>query len=210
MAKSMALNQAAGLQGMLKEGHKSYEGVYGAVIRNIEAAKAIGGMVQTSLGPNGMNKLVLNHLEKIIVTSDCATILKELEVQHPAAKMLVLAAEMQESEYGDMTNFVISFAAELLKNAEELLRSGLHTAEIVSGYQRAYERAMQLLPGLVYKSVENMRDPEQLQEAIRSVLATKQCGYENHLAKLVTDACLTTLSPSAKVGLHSIVLLLLC
>ncbi len=91
---------------MLKDGHKSYEGVQGAVIRNIEAAKAIATMVRTSLGPNGMNKLVVNHLEKIIVTSDCATIMKELEVQHPAAKMLVMASEMQESEYGDNTNFV--------------------------------------------------------------------------------------------------------
>ena len=102
----MALNQAAGLQGMLKEGHKTFEGVQGAVVRNIEAAHALAGMVNTSLGPNGMNKLVVNHLEKIIVTSDCATIVKELEVQHPAAKLLVLAAEMQEQEYGDNTNFV--------------------------------------------------------------------------------------------------------
>ena len=63
-------------------------------------------MVMASLGPNGMNKLVVNHLERIIVTSDCATIVKELEVQHPAAKILVLASEMQEKEYGDFTNFV--------------------------------------------------------------------------------------------------------
>ncbi len=104
----MNLNAAAGLGGMLKEGNKSYEGLHGAVLRNIEAAKAIAGMVKTSLGPNGMNKLVLNHLEKIIVTSDCATIVKELEVQHPAAKMLVLACEMQETEFGDNTNFVSS------------------------------------------------------------------------------------------------------
>jgi T-complex protein 1 subunit theta len=106
MAKSMNLNAAAGLGGMLKEGFRTYEGLEGAVLRNIAAAKAIAMMVRTSLGPNGMNKLVVNHLEKIIVTSDCATILKELEVQHPAAKMLVLAAQMQETEYGDNTNFV--------------------------------------------------------------------------------------------------------
>ena len=87
----MNLNLASGLGGMLKDGHKSFEGVQGAVIRNIEAAKAIATMVKTSLGPYGMNKLVVNHLEKIIVTSDCATIVRELEVQHPAAKMLVLA-----------------------------------------------------------------------------------------------------------------------
>jgi hypothetical protein len=106
MAKSMNLNAAAGLKGMLKDGFRTYEGLYGAVLRNIEAAKAIAGMVRTSLGPNGMNKLVLNHLEKIIVTSDCATILKELEVQHPAARLLVLAADMQNNEFGDQTNFV--------------------------------------------------------------------------------------------------------
>jgi T-complex protein 1 subunit theta len=106
MAKSMNMNISSGLSGMLKDGHKVYEGVSGAVIRNIEACKGIAAMVRTSLGPNGMNKLVVNHLEKIIVTSDCATIMKELEVQHPAAKMLVLAAEMQENEHGDNTNFV--------------------------------------------------------------------------------------------------------
>eukprot|EP01031_Cornospumella_fuschlensis_P039968 gene39968-48688_t len=124
MAKSMKLNAAAGVGGMLKEGMRTYEGLEGAILRNIEAAKAISTMVRTSLGPNGMNKLVVNHLEKIIVTSDCATILKELEVQHPAAKMLVLAAQMQENEYGDNTNFVLSFAGELLKMAEGLLKSG--------------------------------------------------------------------------------------
>ncbi len=102
----MNLNAAAGLGGMLKDGYSSHQGLEAAVLRNIEAAKAIAMMVRTSLGPNGMNKLVLNHLEKIIVTSDCATILKELEVQHPAAKMLVMASQMQENEYGDNTNFV--------------------------------------------------------------------------------------------------------
>jgi T-complex protein 1 subunit theta len=71
--------------------------------------KGIANMVRTSLGPNGMNKLVVNHLEKIIVTSDCATIMNELEVQHPAAKMLVMACEMQQSEYGDNTNFVSEY-----------------------------------------------------------------------------------------------------
>lgn len=109
MAKSMSLNAAAGLGGMLKDGHKHFEGVHGAVLRNIDAAKAITNMLQTSLGPNGMNKLVVNHLEKIFVTSDCATIVKELEVQHPAAKMLVMASETQEAEYGDNTNFVSLF-----------------------------------------------------------------------------------------------------
>jgi len=87
MAKSMALNSAAGLAGMLKAGHKHEEGE-SAILRNVEAAKGLAQIVCTSLGPNGMNKLVINHLDKIIVTSDCATIVKELEIAHPAAKML--------------------------------------------------------------------------------------------------------------------------
>lgn len=198
MAKSMALNAAAGLQGMLKDGFKTYEGVQGAVIKNIEAAKAIATMVRTSLGPNGMNKLVVNHLEKIIVTSDCATILKELEVQHPAAKMLVMAAEMQEYEFGDNTNFVLSFAGELLKLAEELLKNGLHTAEIVSGYQRAYDRVQEILPELVVDKVNNVRDTKEMCRAIKSVIATKQFGYEEFLSELVVTACQTTMSPTAQ------------
>jgi len=198
MAKSMALNQAAGLKGMLKDGHRTYEGLQGAVFRNIDAAKAIAAMVRTSLGPNGMNKLVLNHLEKIIVTSDCASILKELEVQHPAARILVLASEMQESEFGDQTNFVLSFAGELLKLSEDLLNNGLHTAEVISGYKRAYEKTLELLPSFVVRTLDNVRDPEQLKEGIQSVLATKQYGYEDLLSDLVVKACLTTLSPNAK------------
>lgn len=183
---------------MLKDGHKTFEGVQGAVIRNIEACKAIATMVKTSLGPNGMNKLVLNHLEKVIVTSDCATILKELEVQHPAAKLLVMAAEMQESEFGDNTNFVVSFAGELLKHAEELIRNGLHTSEIVEGYQRAYEKALLILPELVVDSVQNVKDPVQLQRGIKAVLATKHYGYEDFMSKLVVDACLTTMPVGQK------------
>lgn len=199
MAKSMNLNAAAGLKGMLKDGFKTYDGLYGAVFRNIEAAKAIAGMVRTSLGPNGMNKLVVNHLEKIIVTSDCASILNELEVQHPAAKLLVLAAQMQDNEFGDQTNFVVSFAGELLKLAEELLKNGLHTAEVVTGYQRAYQKTMEILPTLVVRSIDNIRDAEELKTGIRSVLATKQFGYEDILSDLVVQATLTTLSPTAKV-----------
>lgn len=75
-----------------------------------------------------------------MVTSDCATIVKELEIQHPAARMLVLACEMQEKECGDGTNFVVTLAGELLKLSEELLRTGLHTSEIVEGYKRAYDK----------------------------------------------------------------------
>jgi T-complex protein 1 subunit theta len=197
MAKSMSLNAAAGLGGMLKDGHKSFSGVHGAVLKNIEAAKGIAEMVQSSLGPNGMNKLVINHLEKTFVTSDCATILSELEVQHPAAKMLVLASQTQETEHGDNTNFVMSFAGELLKNAEELIKQGVHTAEIVNGFQMALKKTLEILPTLVVKSVSDMRNEDEVVEAIKSVVGTKQYGQEEFLSRLIANACITTFSATA-------------
>ena len=85
----------------------------------------------------GMNKMVINHLEKLFVTSDAATIVKELEIAHPAARLVVLAAQAQEAEIGDGTNLVISLAGDLLGHAEELVRDGLHPSEILQGYKKA-------------------------------------------------------------------------
>lgn len=88
----------------------------------------------------GMNKMVINHLDKLFVTNDAATIVNELEVQHPAAKILVLAGKAQQEEIGDGANLAISFAGELLLNAEELIRMGLHPSEIISGYMKAIKQ----------------------------------------------------------------------
>merc|ERR1719230_999530 len=123
-----------------------------------------------------MNKLVVNHIGRIIVTSDCATLIKELEVAHPAAQMLSLASQMQDQEIGDGTNLTVSFAGELLKLAEELLHSGLHTSEIISGYKIAYQKTMEILPTLSCHQVEDPRDEAQLTYAVKSVLMAKQYG----------------------------------
>lgn len=90
---------------MLKDGTKYLSGTQEAVLRNTDAAKKFAKILRTSLGPNGMNKMVINHLEKLFVTSDAATIMKELDVVHPAAKMLVMAAQQQESEVCDVMVF---------------------------------------------------------------------------------------------------------
>jgi T-complex protein 1 subunit theta len=103
--------------------------------------------VQTSLGPYGRNKIVINHLGKMFLTSDAATILRELDVVHPAAKLLVMASQQQEAEMGDATNMVIIFAGELLRKAEELIRMGLKTSDIVSGYEKAQNYALKCLEG---------------------------------------------------------------
>jgi T-complex protein 1 subunit theta len=93
---------------------------------------------------------------------------------------------------------VIAFGGELLKLSEGLLKSGLHTSEIVSGYQRAYVKALEILPTLVVNSLKNVRDTDELQLYIKSVIATKQYGYEKKLSLLVAEACQTTFSPTAK------------
>jgi len=202
---SMALNSAAGLSGMLKDGHTSLEGLDAATLRNISASKELSRIVQTSLGPNGMNKLVVNHLERITVTSDCATIVKELEIEHPAAKMLSLAAKMQDEECGDGTNLTVSFAGGLLNATEELLRSGLHTSEVIAGFKKAGGYLDKILPTLVNKTVD-VNDVSELvlAEAIKPVLAAKQFGSDVVLAPLIAKACLATASKSDSTGKFSV------
>lgn len=207
MSQAMALNAAAGISGMLKDGHTSLEGLEAATLRNIAAAKELSQIVSTSLGPNGMNKLVVNHLEKIIVTSDCATIVEELEIEHPAAKMLSLASKMQDDECGDGTNLTVSFAGELLSKTEELLRSGLHVSEIVAGYKKAGDKLEEILPSLVHQSLALLAvdssssvNENLLADVISPVLAAKQFGCEDFLAPLVAKACLATSSVNSSAA----------
>uniref|UniRef100_A0A8C9Q1M4 T-complex protein 1 subunit theta n=1 Tax=Spermophilus dauricus TaxID=99837 RepID=A0A8C9Q1M4_SPEDA len=140
------IHQAPGFAQMLKEGAKHFSGLEEAVYRNIQACKELAQTTRTAYGPNGMNKMVINHMEKLFVTNDAATILRELEVQHPAAKMIVMASHMQEQEVGDGTNFVLVFAGALLELAEELLRIGLSVSE-----------AMSIFPDSGHFNVDNIR-----------------------------------------------------
>merc|ERR1712188_267014 len=151
-----------GLTSMLKHGAEHHTGVQDAIIRNLEACKQLTAITRTSLGPNGMNKMIINHLEKLFVTSDSATILKEMEVHHPEAKMLVLAAHMQEQEIGDGSNLVVTCGGEALHKAEALLRKGLKPAEIISGYNMAHRKTLEIMEGLSSHSVQNIRDLEEV------------------------------------------------
>lgn len=200
MAQSMAYNQAAGLGGMLKSGHRSMDGLEGATLRNVEACRSISTITRTSLGPNGMNKLVVNHLGKIIVTSDCATIVKTLEVEHPAAKMLQLAAEAQDFECGDGTNLVVSFAGELLSQTEDLFRMGLHPSDVVAGFSKAGDKLLEdFLPPMaeLVPPMTDGRSKDELVRVVKPVVAAKHLGSEDILAPLVAEACLGTVSSSS-------------
>ncbi|KAG2686313.1 hypothetical protein I3760_09G001300 [Carya illinoinensis] len=139
-----------------------------------------------------MNKMVINHLDKLFVTNDAATIVNELEVQHPAAKILVLASKSQQEEIGDGANLTISFAGELLQNAEELIRMGLHPSEIISGYIKAINKTVEILEQLVEKGSENIdvRNKDQVIRRMKAAVASKQFGQEDILCSLVADACI--------------------
>ncbi|KKY20104.1 putative t-complex protein theta [Phaeomoniella chlamydospora] len=197
---SLSIPQAS-QAGLFKPGYNSYDAEDGAVVRNIDACRTIAQTVQTSLGPYGRNKIVINHLQKMILTSDAATILRELDVVHPAAKLLVMASQQQEAEMGDGTNMVIILAGELLKKAEELLRMGLKTSDIVSGYEKAQSVALKLLEELEVDRLNDIRSKDDLVKALRTVVGAKQAGVEDIVASLVADAVLAVL-PKNPLGFN--------
>ncbi|XP_043927330.1 T-complex protein 1 subunit theta isoform X1 [Protopterus annectens] len=202
----MALHvpRAPGFAQMLKDGAKHFSGLEEAVYRNIQACKELAQTTRTAYGPNGMNKMVINHLEKLFVTNDAATILRELEVQHPAAKMIVMASHMQEQEVGDGTNFVLVFAGALLELAEELLRMGLSVSEVIAGYEKACKRALEILPDIVCCSAKNLRDTQEVASLIKTSVMSKQYGNEDFLSKLIAEACVSIFPESGHFNVDNV------
>lgn len=191
----MALHvpKAPGMAQMMKDGARYFRGLEEAVYRNISACKQFAQTVRTAYGPNGMNKMVINHIEKLFVTNDAATIIRELEVEHPAAKLMILASQMQEQEIGDGTNFVIIFTGALLEAAEDLLRMGLTPSEIVDGYELALEKALQILPTLTCYEIKDFRNEGEVYKGIRTAIMSKQYGNEDFLTTLIGRACVSIL-----------------
>ncbi|KAL0955532.1 hypothetical protein HGRIS_001770 [Hohenbuehelia grisea] len=194
---SLKVPKANNLQ-LFKDGYKHLQGIEDAVLRNIQAVSELSDLVRTSFGPNGRNKLLINHLGKLFVTSDAATIIREIEVVHPAAKLLVMASQAQESEMGDSTNAVLIFAGELLKKAENLLIMGLHPSEIVKGYELACTKALAELEKLSTFSLPSPLTQESLASALKPAIASKQYGSEDTLASLVAEAALAVMPPNPK------------
>ena len=115
---------------------------------NILAAKLVAETVRTTLGPKGMDKMIVDSLGDVIITNDGVTILEEMQIEHPAAKMIVEVAKTQEDEVGDGTTTAVIFAGELLKNAERLLDQEVHPTVIAKGYRMAAEKAQEILNNL--------------------------------------------------------------
>ncbi|MGB9726795.1 MAG: thermosome subunit beta [Nitrososphaeria archaeon] len=173
---------------ILKEGTAQTRGKE-AQRNNILAAKLVGEIVRTSLGPRGMDKMLVDSLGDVTVTNDGATILKEIDVQHPAAKAMVEISKATDNEVGDGTTSAVVLASALLEKAEELLDKDVHPTVIVDGYKKAAEKAKEILSSIAIKV--DPKDREWLNKIAKTSMATKLVSSEGkYLATLVVDALL--------------------
>lgn len=142
---------------ILKDGSKRTRG-RDAQSNNIMAAKAVAEAVRTTLGPKGMDKMLVDSMGDVTITNDGATILKEMDIEHPAAKMIVEVSKTQDEEVGDGTTSAAVVAGELLKKAEDLIDMDIHPTVIASGYRLAAAKAIELVQGLAKDVDENDKD----------------------------------------------------
>ena len=156
---------------------------------NIAAAKLVADLVKTSLGPRGLDKMLVDSLGDVTITNDGATILKEIDAQHPAAKMMVEVSKTIDTEVGDGTTSSVVFAGALLEKAEKLLEKDVHSTVIVDGYQAASEKALELLADFA-KSVKP-DDQESLIKIAKTSMQSKLISEDSEpLSKLVVGAIL--------------------
>ncbi|HEY5631174.1 MAG TPA: thermosome subunit beta [Nitrososphaeraceae archaeon] len=180
---------------ILKEGTKESKGK-DAQKNNVTAAKLIAEIVKTSLGPRGMDKMLVDSLGDVTITNDGATILKEIDVQHPAAKMMVEVAKSVDNEVGDGTTSSVVFTGALLARAEELIGKDVHPSVIVDGYTAASEQALKILQKIAVKV--DVNDKQQLQKIARTSMDSKLVSDDSPtLSQIVVDA---TRQVSEKIG----------
>jgi thermosome len=173
---------------ILKEGSQRSKGRE-ALHSNIAAAVAVAEVIRTTLGPKGLDKMLVDSLGEITVTNDGATILKNMDVQHPAAKLMVQISKTQDDEVGDGTKTTVVLAGELLRRAEELVDKKLHPTMIVSGYRKAEEEAMRVIAQMA-KPIQ-LTDKETLKKiAITSMNSKSVSDAKEHLANIAVDAVL--------------------
>jgi thermosome len=171
---------------ILKEGTTRSRGKE-AQRNNIMAARVIGEVLKTTLGPRGMDKMLIDSLGDITITNDGATILKEIDVEHPAAKMMVEIAKTQDDMVGDGTTSAVILASELLKKAEELLDQNIHPTILVSGYRKAAQKAIDLI-GKIAEPLDINDHKTLLKVALTSTSSKSVGSAREHLAEISIDA----------------------
>ncbi|MEM2140642.1 thermosome subunit beta [Nitrososphaera sp.] len=173
---------------ILKEGASQTKG-RDAQKNNITAAKLIAEIVRTSLGPRGMDKMLVDTLGDVTITNDGATILKEIDVQHPAAKMMVEISKATDNEVGDGTTSVVVLAGALIEKAEELINKDVHPTIIVDGYRKSAAKTIEILNSIAQKIEGNEKG--ELSRVAMTSMQTKIVSREaEDLAKIVVNAAL--------------------
>src|SRR3972149_5502439 len=176
---------------VLKEGSRQSRGRE-AQRNNIAAAKLIAEIISTSLGPRGMDKMLVDSLGDITITNDGATILKEIDVQHPAAKMMVEVAKATDSEVGDGTTSAVVLAGALLEKAESLIDDEIHPVIIADGYKKASRKAIEFLSEIAINV--DPKDRKILEKIAHTAMQTKLVSLDaTDLAKLAVDAALAVM-----------------
>mmetsp|Transcript_8753 Transcript_8753/g.12956 ORF Transcript_8753/g.12956 Transcript_8753/m.12956 type:complete len:546 (-) Transcript_8753:55-1692(-) len=155
---------------------------------NVQAILAVVNIIKTSLGPKGLDKMIVSNVGDVVTTNDGATILQKLHVEHPAAKVLVDLANSQDSAVGDGTTSVTILAGELLKNANELINQNIHPTNIIMGYRMACEKAIAVLKESLTLDTASVNN-ETLIQIAKTSMASKILGpYSEHFGKLTVDA----------------------
>ena len=160
---------------ILREGTERSKGK-GAQSNNIAAARAVADAVRSTLGPRGMDKMLVDSLGDVTITNDGVTILKDIEVEHPAAKMIVEVAKTQDQEVGDGTTSAVVIAGELLKNAESLIDQDVHPTVVVGGYKLAADHALETLSAIAFNV--SISDDALLQDIARTAMGGRAIGHE--------------------------------
>jgi len=186
-AKSATIGQIGGIPVLiLKEGTSRTFGKEAQRV-NIMAARAVAEIVRSSLGPRGMDKMLVDSLGDITITNDGATILDEMDVQHPAAKMMVEISKAQDKEVGDGTTTAVILAGELLKEAESLLEKNIHPTVIINGFKKAAKKAEEILRKMSIPV--NLDDEETLKKIAMTSISGKVVSVaKEHLAKIAVKA----------------------
>ncbi|RLF80931.1 thermosome subunit, partial [Thermococci archaeon] len=171
---------------ILPEGTQRYVG-RDAQRLNILAARVIAETVRTTLGPKGMDKMLVDSLGDIVITNDGATILEQIDVQHPAAKMIIEIAKTQDKEAGDGTTTAVVIAGELLAKAEELLDQNVHPSIVIKGYTLAAEKAQEIIDSIAI-AVEPDNEETLTKIASTSITGKNAESHKDLLAKLAVEA----------------------
>jgi len=176
---------------VLKEGTESTKGKT-AQSNNIMAAKAVADAVRSTLGPKGMDKMLVDSMGDIVITNDGATILKELDIEHPAAKMVVEISKTQDNECGDGTTSAVVIAGELLKKSESLIEQNVHPTVISNGFRLAAAEAVKILKSIGIEV--SPTDKKSLRKVAMTAMTGKSVGGERDLLADIAVEAISSIS----------------